>query len=151
MTTFNKRTADSNLSSSFHGNRRDMTQRVHQSGANVRDAIRRLPGILTDQQIKRLKEHKYASEGTTLLDPYMQIFWKRLVEYCPLWVAPNLLTLVGLVINIAMSISLLILTDGAREQVSTLPLPLTSLSLSGVVYAMDVLPDRIGRFYLSVT
>jgi choline/ethanolamine phosphotransferase len=85
----------------------------------MKELVRRLPGILTDQQIKRLKEHKYASEGTTLLDPYMQIFWKRLVEYCPLWVAPNLVTIIGLAINIATSISLLILTDGAREQVGS--------------------------------
>ena len=81
--------------------------------------LRRLPLVLTEQQLKRLKEHRYASEGTTLLDPFMQHFWKWLVEFCPLWVAPNLLTIVGLFINIATSIVLLVLTDGAKEQVGT--------------------------------
>ena len=81
--------------------------------------LRRLPVVLTEQQLKRLKEHRYASEGTTLLDPCMQHFWKWLVEFCPLWVAPNLLTIVGLLINIATSIVLLVSTDGAKEQVNT--------------------------------
>ena len=81
--------------------------------------LRRLPVVLTEPQLKRLKEHRYASEGTTLLDPYMQHFWKWLVEFCPLWVAPNLLTIVGLFINIATTIILLAATDGAKEQVNT--------------------------------
>ena len=117
MSMSSKRTTDSNLSSSFHGNTRQMTQNFQHSGSCVRRLARRWPNILTDLQITRLKEHKYASEGTTLLDPYMQIFWRWLVEYCPLWVAPNLITIVGLAVNIGASICLMILTDGAKEQV----------------------------------
>ena len=90
--------------------------------SKAREAIRRLPSVLTAKEISRLREHRYASEGTTLLDPWMQHFWKWLVEYCPLWVAPNLLTIIGLVINIATSVLLLIYTKGATEQVQSLSL-----------------------------
>lgn len=88
--------------------------------STARETIQRLPSVLTTQEITRLREHRYASEGTTLLDPYMQRFWKWLVEYCPLWVAPNLITIVGLAINIATSILLMIYTKGATEQVQPL-------------------------------
>jgi hypothetical protein len=47
----------------------------------------------------------------------MQEFWKWLVQYCPLWVAPNLVTIVGLVINIGTSVLLMIETNGAKEEV----------------------------------
>jgi len=56
--------------------------------------------ILSDQQIKRLKEHKYSSNCASLFDPYMQIFWNWFVTLVPLWIAPNLITIVGLAINI---------------------------------------------------
>ena len=84
---------------------------------NATEAVRRMPIILTQEQLKNLKKHKYASEGTTLFDPLMQKFWKWLVEFCPLWIAPNLLTIIGLILNLAPSILLMIETNGAKEQV----------------------------------
>ena len=93
-------------------------QTTEQLEANAKQVLRRLPVVLNEQQIKRLQEHQYASEGTTLLDPWMQIFWKRLVEYCPLWVAPNLLTIIGLTLNITTSVLLIVLTDGGKQQVN---------------------------------
>lgn len=118
MNTSNSRTSDKNLTSAFHGNVKQITKKTHQLGSNAKEAIRRLPNLINEQQITRLKEHRYASEGTTLFDPYMQKFWKWLVEFCPLWIAPNLLTITGLIVNIGTSISLMILTDGANEQVN---------------------------------
>ena len=98
-------------------NVRQFKEKTDKLQNNAKDAVRKMRGILTEQQLIRLKEHKYASEGTTMFDPLMQIFWKRLVEYCPLWVAPNLLTVIGLVINIGTSALLMIETDGAKEEV----------------------------------
>jgi len=118
MSTSNNRTSDRIPTSSFNGNVRELAQKTHQLGSNAKEAIRRLPALLNQQQIRRLKEHRYASEGTTLFDPYMQNFWKWLVGYCPLWVAPNLITITGLVLNIVTSIFLMVLTDGAKEQVN---------------------------------
>ncbi|XP_064400073.1 cholinephosphotransferase 1-like [Halichondria panicea] len=56
--------------------------------------------LLTHAQLERLKDHKYSAKGTSLSEVFMQPFWKWLVTKVPLWVAPNLLTFVGLVINI---------------------------------------------------
>jgi len=114
--SMNRASATNSISSS-RGNVRPFTERAHQLEINARAALRRLPVILNEQQIKRLQEHRYASEGTTLLDPYMQKFWRWLVEYCPLWIAPNLLTITGLAINIITSVLLMILTNGGKEQV----------------------------------
>jgi hypothetical protein len=109
--------SDKHPTSLFRDNVRQISEKKQKLEANAKEALRRLPVVLNEQQIRRLKEHKYASEGTTLFDPFMQKFWKWLVEFCPLWVAPNLVTIVGLAINIGTSILLMIFTDGAREQV----------------------------------
>lgn len=106
-----------NSKSMIRDNVRQFTEKTQQLEANAKKVLRRLPVVLNEQQIQRLKEHKYASEGTTLFDPFMQRFWKRLVEYCPLWVAPNLVTIIGLAVNIATSILLMLLTNGGTEQV----------------------------------
>ena len=91
--------------------------RSYRQGDSIRDVIRSLPPVLNEPEIKNLKAHRYASEGTTLLDPYMQKYWKWLVELCPLWVAPNLITIVALVINIVTSVVLMILSKNGKEQV----------------------------------
>lgn len=94
-----------------------MKEKTQKIQSNAKEAVRRMPIVLTEQQLTRLKEHKYASAGITLFDPVMQEFWKWLVEYCPLWVAPNLLTIVGLALNIGTSVLLMIETNGAKEEV----------------------------------
>jgi choline/ethanolamine phosphotransferase len=119
MSLFSNGNTDRNSTSTLRDNVRQFTQRTSQIQSNTKDAIRRLPGVLTEPQIKCLREHTYASEGITLLDPYMQKFWKWLVEFCPLWVAPNLLTIIGLVLNIGTSVLLMIFTNGAKEQVNS--------------------------------
>jgi hypothetical protein len=112
------RMADKKLTSSLRDNVKQLTEKTHQLENNARAALRRLPVVLNEQEIKRLREHRYVSEGITLLDPYMQIYWTWLVEFCPLWVAPNLLTIVGLALNIGTSVLLMVLTNGGKEQVN---------------------------------
>ncbi|CAI5452979.1 unnamed protein product [Caenorhabditis angaria] len=57
--------------------------------------------LLTQEELQRLDEHVYSAVDTSWLDELcMKEFWNRVVEYYPLWVAPNLLTLVGLIINL---------------------------------------------------
>ena len=47
--------------------------------------------VLSESQLKRLAKHKYNAVATTLLDPYMQVWWRWFVERLPLWIAPNTL------------------------------------------------------------
>jgi hypothetical protein len=113
-----QRHSDRNLTSTLRNNVKQLSERTQRLETNARAAIRRLPVVLSEQEIKHLREHKYESEGITLLDPYMQIYWKWLVEFCPLWVAPNLITIVGLAINISTSVLLMVVTNGAKEEVN---------------------------------
>lgn len=120
MATTTNRTFDKSPSALFRDNVRQIKEQTQKLQTNAKEAVRRMPVVLNEPQLKRLKEHQYASEGTTLFDPWMQEFWKWLVEYCPLWVAPNLLTIVGLALNIGTSVLLMIETDGAKEQVRSI-------------------------------
>lgn len=73
--------------------------------------------MLNLAQLKRLAHHKYNSEGESLLEPYMQYFWRWLVEQIPLWWAPNALTLAGLVINGSTTFLLMLFCSDAKGQV----------------------------------
>ncbi|XP_075249725.1 cholinephosphotransferase 1-like isoform X2 [Convolutriloba macropyga] len=55
--------------------------------------------FLNQKQIENIKKHKYKSEGASILDPMYQKFWVSLVEHVPYWMAPNVLTLLGLMAN----------------------------------------------------
>lgn len=62
--------------------------------------------ILKAQQLKRLSEHKYSCASASLLDPQLQKWWNWLVSICPLYIAPNLITIVGLIVNIVTTLVL---------------------------------------------
>lgn len=74
--------------------------------------------ILTEQQLKRLNEHKYSAFGDTLLDPYMQKFWKWSVQQFPTWFAPNLMTVLGLIVNALTTLILIYYSPDAKAAVS---------------------------------
>ncbi|XP_055856675.1 choline/ethanolaminephosphotransferase 1 isoform X4 [Episyrphus balteatus] len=63
--------------------------------------------ILSSQQLKKLSEHKYSCSSTSLLDPLLQPWWNWLVSKTPLWLAPNLITIIGLIINILTTLVLI--------------------------------------------
>jgi len=71
--------------------------------------------ILSDRELKKLKEHQYSSSCSSLLDPLMQKYWNWFVTFVPLWVAPNLITIVGLAINISTSLVLVWYCPTATE------------------------------------
>jgi len=72
--------------------------------------------VLSIQQLKALSDHKYSSEGISVLEPLLQKFWRWLVELVPLWVAPNLITIFGLIINVATSLLLMYYSPDAKTQ-----------------------------------
>ena len=61
---------------------------------------------LSRHQLKRLEEHRYQSAGRSLLEPLMQGYWEWLVGRVPSWIAPNLITIIGLSINICTTVLL---------------------------------------------
>ncbi|XP_048111175.1 choline/ethanolaminephosphotransferase 1b isoform X2 [Alosa alosa] len=83
-------------------------------------ALRRLVELpsppLSRHQLKRLEEHRYSSSGRSLLEPIMQRYWEWLVCCMPAWIAPNLITIVGLATNVFTTLVLVYYCPTATEQ-----------------------------------
>lgn len=69
-------------------------------------------------QLKKLGEHTYRCESRSLTDPYLQPFWNWLVQQTPIWLAPNLITLIGLVVNIVTTLVIIFYSPDANSEVS---------------------------------
>ena len=74
--------------------------------------------ILSSRQIKALKEHKYSAEGSSICEPFMQVYWRWLVEQIPLTWAPNSITLVGLLLNVLTTFILICYTPKGLSEVN---------------------------------
>ncbi|XP_064535979.1 choline/ethanolaminephosphotransferase 1 isoform X7 [Drosophila montana] len=71
--------------------------------------------ILSPQQLRKLSEHKYSCFSASLLDPLLQPWWNWLVSQTPLWLAPNLITIVGLILNIVTTLILICYSPNGVE------------------------------------
>ena len=50
---------------------------------------------MSSRALKGLRDYKYVAGGYTWLDRVHTPFWNKTVEFFPLWLAPNLITLIG--------------------------------------------------------
>ena len=73
--------------------------------------------VLSSSQLKRLNDHKYSCTSSSLLEPYLQPWWNWVVSQIPIWLAPNLITIMGLFVNIFTSIILIFLKPDHNEEV----------------------------------
>ncbi|XP_016957513.1 cholinephosphotransferase 1 isoform X2 [Drosophila biarmipes] len=71
--------------------------------------------ILSAQQLRKLSEHKYSCFSASLLDPLLQPWWNWLVAQTPLWLAPNLITIVGLILNVVTTLILICYSPNGVE------------------------------------
>ncbi|XP_052738270.1 cholinephosphotransferase 1 isoform X2 [Bicyclus anynana] len=71
--------------------------------------------ILNAAQLKRLSEHKYSCTSSSILDAWLQPWWCWLVSKTPLWLAPNLITILGLIVNIVTTLILIWYSPDARQ------------------------------------
>ncbi|KAL2103678.1 hypothetical protein ACEWY4_000546 [Coilia grayii] len=91
-----------------------------QASVSVLSGLLDLPaGHLSGPQLKRLEEHRYSSAGRSLLEPSMQPYWEGLVARVPTWIAPNVITIVGLATNILTTLVLVYYCPTATEQAPT--------------------------------
>ncbi|KAI7798012.1 choline/ethanolamine phosphotransferase 1a, partial [Triplophysa rosa] len=91
-----------------------------EEGAGLFTKLMELPvARLSRQQLRRLEDHQYSSEGQSILEPFMQRYWGWLVSKVPLWMAPNLITIVGLATNIISTLILVYYCPTATEQAPT--------------------------------
>ncbi|CAB3228874.1 unnamed protein product [Arctia plantaginis] len=72
--------------------------------------------ILNAAQLKRLSEHKYSCSSASILDAWLQPWWCWLVSKTPLWLAPNLITILGLIVNIFTTLILVWYSPDARQE-----------------------------------
>ncbi|XP_068628188.1 cholinephosphotransferase 1 isoform X3 [Battus philenor] len=72
--------------------------------------------ILNAAQLKRLSEHKYSCTSASILDAWLQPWWCWLVSKTPLWLAPNLITILGLIINIVTTLILVWYSPDGRQE-----------------------------------
>ncbi|XP_063696938.1 cholinephosphotransferase 1 isoform X1 [Culicoides brevitarsis] len=72
--------------------------------------------LLQSSQLKRLSDHKYSCQNISLLDKYLQPWWNFLVSKTPLWLAPNLITIVGLIVNILTTLILVYYSPDGRQE-----------------------------------
>lgn len=103
-----------------------------------------VPRILTDSQLKRLSEHKYSVGGVSFLEPFLQPFWRWLVEQIPTWVAPNLLTIAGLVINVISTLLLIYYSPDAKSEIPFWPLLLAGVGLF-LYQSLDAIDGKQAR------
>ena len=75
------------------------------------------PRVLCKSQLQKLSEHKYSAQGSSILEPLLQPFWRYVVELMPLWLAPNAITILGLLVNIFTSIYVIFLCPKAVGEV----------------------------------
>lgn len=85
--------------------------------------INRKEPILSPTQLKKLKEHKYSASSASLFDPVLQHWWNWLVKQVPLWLAPNLITILGLIVNILTSLILIYYSPDCRSEVGIFNFP----------------------------
>lgn len=55
---------------------------------------------LTPHQLQNLKRHKYAASGKSLIEPLFVPWWNFAITLCPLWIAPNMITFLGFLVNL---------------------------------------------------
>lgn len=76
-----------------------------------------LPAPLSPAQLKRLEQHRYSAAGRSLLEPWLQPYWGWLVEQVPRGLAPNAITMGGLLLNCLTALPLIACCPSATEQV----------------------------------
>lgn len=90
------------------------------AGAGARPAPRWLKALtepLSAAQLRRLEEHRYTAAGVSLLEPPLQLYWTWLLQWIPLWMAPNSITLLGLAINMLTTLVLISYCPTVTEEV----------------------------------
>ncbi|KAJ8392342.1 hypothetical protein AAFF_G00077060 [Aldrovandia affinis] len=102
------------------------------------------PDPLSAQQLKRLEEHKYSASGRSLFEPPCQIYWNWLVQKIPTWVAPNTLTITGLIVNIVTTVILVYYCPSATEEAPAWAFILSALGLF-IYQSLDAIDGKQAR------
>ncbi|CAM2097822.1 cholinephosphotransferase 1 isoform X1 [Caretta caretta] len=102
------------------------------------------PEPLSAAQLRRLEQHRYSASGRSLLEPPLQLYWAWLVEQIPAWLAPNTITLSGLLLNLLTTLLLIAYCPSATEQAPFWVFLLCALGLF-VYQSLDAIDGKQAR------
>jgi ethanolaminephosphotransferase len=57
--------------------------------------------FINKEGLKRIQEHEYVSGSYTIIDNLMQPWWEFVAKLVPHSIAPNMVTLIGLGLNVS--------------------------------------------------
>lgn len=100
--------------------------------------------LLSTAQLQNLDQHTYSCQSDSILDPYMQPWWNWLVGWCPLWLAPNLITLAGLAVNIVTTLILVYYNPDAKGSTPQWACLLAGLGLF-IYQSLDAIDGKQAR------
>ncbi|XP_069675288.1 cholinephosphotransferase 1 isoform X2 [Periplaneta americana] len=100
--------------------------------------------LLSPAQLKRLSDHKYSCSSISLLDPLLQPWWNWLVSKTPVWLAPNLITILGLAVNILTTLILVWYSPDAKAEAPRWACFLCALGLF-VYQSLDAIDGKQAR------
>nr|CAH7757639.1 unnamed protein product [Callosobruchus chinensis] len=100
--------------------------------------------LLQDVQLKRLGEHQYSCQSVSILDSLLQPYWNWLVSKIPIWLAPNLITILGLIINILTALILIWYSPDAKTETPRWALAFCALGLF-IYQSLDAIDGKQAR------
>uniref|UniRef100_A0A2K5VS19 Cholinephosphotransferase 1 n=1 Tax=Macaca fascicularis TaxID=9541 RepID=A0A2K5VS19_MACFA len=127
--------------------RRRGPQAAMAAGAGARPAprwLRALSEPLSAAQLRRLEEHRYSAAGVSLLEPPLQLYWTWLLQWIPLWMAPNSITLLGLAVNVVTTLVLISYCPTATEEAPYWTYLLCALGLF-IYQSLDAIDGKQAR------
>ncbi|KAF2885223.1 hypothetical protein ILUMI_20942 [Ignelater luminosus] len=109
---------------------------------------------LTNEQLIGFENYKYSCKDTSPFSTYvMHPFWNKVVEYCPKWIAPNVLTFTGFIFTI-LTLVLFTWMDynffaSSPDHPEVPPLPKWTFTLSAInlfiAYTLDGIDGKQAR------
>ncbi|NXN97137.1 CHPT1 Cholinephosphotransferase, partial [Rhinopomastus cyanomelas] len=103
-----------------------------------------LPAPLSPAQLRRLEQHRYSAAGQSLLEPWLQPYWCWLVERVPPGLAPNAITLGGLLLNCLSALPLIACCPSATEQAPSWAYVLGAVGLF-IYQSLDAIDGKQAR------
>ena len=96
--------------------------------AYLKSTLADMKPVLTESQLKVFDNHCYIYDpNRTILDPLFQVFWNWLIKKVPLYIESNVITFVGLLVNIVSSLIIMYYSPNADAD-----LPAWALLFCGV-------------------
>ncbi|XP_060530194.1 cholinephosphotransferase 1 isoform X6 [Cylas formicarius] len=100
--------------------------------------------LLSESQLRRLGEHQYSCQSVSLCDSILQPYWNWLVLKMPIWLAPNLLTILGLITNIFTALLLIAFSPDAKAEAPRWTCALCAVGLF-VYQSLDAIDGKQAR------